>query len=45
MTDITYKDVHDWIVSHSTDEEAMNELNRLTYVFTTKYKERAGKPE
>lgn len=38
--EITYEDVRDWITKNSDNKEAMDELNRLTYVFTTKYEER-----
>ncbi len=38
--DITYEDVRKWITENSDDRRAMDELNKLTYVFTTKYAER-----
>ncbi len=38
--DITYEDVRKWIVMNSDDKEMMDEINRLTYVFTSKYNEK-----
>lgn len=38
--EISYEDVRKWILSHSDDKFSMDEINRLTYVFTTKYSER-----
>ncbi len=38
--EIGYEDVRKWIVEHSDDKSAMDELNKLTYVFTSKYAER-----
>jgi len=38
--EITYEDVRNWIVSNSDDKELMEEINKLTYVFTSKYAER-----
>ncbi len=38
--DITYEDVRKWITTNSDDKSAMDELNKLTYVFTSKYAER-----
>lgn len=35
-----YEDVRKWILANSDDRVAMDEINRLTYVFTTKYAER-----
>lgn len=40
MEGITYEDVRKWILANSDDKDAMDELNKLTYVFTTKYAER-----
>ncbi len=37
---MNYEDVRKWIVENSDDKVAMDELNKLTYVFTTKYAER-----
>ncbi len=37
---MNYEDVRAWIIAHSDDKNAMDELNKLTYVFTTKYSER-----
>ncbi len=42
---ITYEDVREWIVRNSDDKAAMDEINRLTYVFTSKYAERATREE
>ena len=37
--EITYEDVRKWILAHSDDVQAMDDINRLTYVFTSKYAE------
>lgn len=38
--EITYEEVSEWILKNRDDEEAMNSLNKLTFPYTTKYKER-----
>ncbi len=40
--EITYEDVREWIIKNSDDVRAMDDINKLTYVFTSKYAERAG---
>lgn len=39
-TNITYEDVRKWIIANSDDTRAMDDINKLTYVFTSKYAER-----
>ena len=36
----TYDDVRAWIIANSDDRNTMDDLNKLTYVFTSKYAER-----
>ena len=36
---ITLQDVLYWIMDNSDDEEAMNKVNRASFVFTSKYKD------
>ncbi len=42
MENITYEEVRQWIIAHSDDTQSMDDINKLTYVFTSKYAERAG---
>lgn len=39
-SDTTYEDVRQWIVDNSDDTASMDALNKLTYVFTSKYADR-----
>lgn len=39
-TETTYDEVRAWILANSDDRNAMDDLNKLTYVFTSKYAER-----
>lgn len=41
---ITYEDVRAWIIANSDDKYTMDEINKLTYIFTSKYKERQHNP-
>lgn len=34
---ITKEDVRQWIIENSGDMDAMDEINKLTYIFTSKY--------
>lgn len=43
MEDITYEDVRQWILANSDDQEAMDAINKLTYVFTSKFQEQQKK--
>lgn len=36
---ITYAAVKAWIITHSDDQEMMDAINKLTYIFTSKYSE------
>ena len=36
--EITYEDVRKWIIENSDDTESMDDINKLTYIFTSKYK-------
>lgn len=45
METITYEDIRKWILANSHDRDAMDEINRLTYVFTSKYAERQVQPK
>ncbi len=40
MPEVTYEQVRQWILANSDDRSAMDDLNKLTYVFTSKYAER-----
>jgi len=42
---ITLEDVIRWVRENSEDEEAMDIVNRLTYSFTPKYRERGMKKD
>lgn len=41
----TYEQVRQWIIANSDDRDAMDAINKLTYVFTSKYEGRAGLPQ
>lgn len=41
----TYEDVRAWILANSDDRAAMDEINKLTYLFTSKYAERTAQPK
>lgn len=43
--EISYDDVRKWIIANSDDRFSMDEINRLTYVFTTKYQERKSQTQ
>ncbi len=45
MDEITYEQVRQWILRNSDDQEAMDNINRLTYPFTSKYAVRSTKSE
>lgn len=36
---ITYEQVRQWIIENSKNQEQMDDINKLTYVFTSKYAE------
>lgn len=37
---MTLDDVLKWIIENSDDQEAMDKINRLTYIYTPHYKPR-----
>lgn len=39
MDKLTYEDVRKWILANSNNVKLMEDINKLTYVFTTKYAE------
>lgn len=41
ISELTYEEVKKWVVANSDDKQAMDDLNKLTYVFTSKYSERS----
>jgi hypothetical protein len=44
VSELTYEEVRAWILANSDDAQAMDDINKLTYVFTSKYKERESLP-
>lgn len=42
LQELTYEDIRAWILSNSDDTPVMDAINKLTYVFTSKYAERAA---
>lgn len=42
LQQITYEDIRAWILDNSDDREVMDAINKLTYVFTSKYAERSA---
>ena len=43
MTDMTYDDIKRWVLENTEDEAAMDDLNKLTYMFTSKYRSQLQK--
>ncbi len=43
VNEMTYDEVRGWIIANSDDESAMDAINKLTYIFTSKYKEQQKK--
>lgn len=39
MNDLTWEDVVNFIVQNSDNEEMMDKLNKITYPFTSRYKD------
>ncbi len=40
MQELTLEQVRSWILANTGDRDAMDDLNKLTYLFTSKYAER-----
>lgn len=45
ITELTFEQIKKWVLANSDDHDAMDALNKLTYVFTNKYAERSIRPE